>query len=142
PRRRREEGRRGARRDRAPEEEVPPLRRQLDPVRQERDGDPAGRRVAEPEGHPHLRRGGPRAPPEEVHQDRVARLGGRLMAIQRVRGKGKKNFLRARRAVQPGSTRHLEKLHVKKDDLVVVISGADKGKRGKILRVIPSEGKV
>ncbi len=64
------------------------------------------------------------------------------MAIQRVRGKGKKNFLRARRAVQPGSTRHLEKLHVKKDDLVVVISGADKGKRGKILRAIPSEGKV
>lgn len=64
------------------------------------------------------------------------------MAVQRVRGKGKKHYLRARRPVQPGSTRHLEKLHVKKDDLVVVISGADKGKRGKILRAIPSEGKV
>ena len=34
------------------------------------------------------------------------------------------------------------KLHVKKDDTVVVISGDDKGKKGKVLSVSPEEGKV
>ena len=33
-------------------------------------------------------------------------------------------------------------MHVKKGDLVVVVSGADKGKRGKVLEAIPSEGRV
>ena len=31
---------------------------------------------------------------------------------------------------------------IKKDDLVEVISGRDRGKRGKVLRVIPSDSKV
>ncbi len=31
---------------------------------------------------------------------------------------------------------------IKKGDLVEVISGKDKGKRGKVLRVMPKEGKV
>ena len=35
-----------------------------------------------------------------------------------------------------------DKLHVKKDDTVVVISGDDKGKKGKVLTVSPKEGKV
>jgi ribosomal protein L24 len=35
-----------------------------------------------------------------------------------------------------------EKLHVKKDDTVVVISGDDKGKKGKVLKVSPAERKV
>ena len=35
-----------------------------------------------------------------------------------------------------------EKLHVKKDDTVVVISGDDKGKKGKVLKVSLSERKV
>ena len=34
------------------------------------------------------------------------------------------------------------KLHVKKDDTVVVISGDDKGKKGKVLIVSPEEKKV
>lgn len=34
------------------------------------------------------------------------------------------------------------KLHVKKDDTVVVISGDDKGKKGKVLSVSPEEKKV
>lgn len=34
------------------------------------------------------------------------------------------------------------KMHVKKEDTVQVISGVDKGKKGKVLKVIPSEGKV
>ena len=34
------------------------------------------------------------------------------------------------------------KMHVKKDDNVVVISGDDKGKRGKVLQVAPGEGKI
>src|SRR5204863_9167625 len=57
-----------------------------------------------------LRRGRPRAPPEGLHEDRLARAGGRLMA------------------------------RVKKGDLVFVRSGADSGKRGRVLRVIPDRG--
>jgi large subunit ribosomal protein L24 len=34
------------------------------------------------------------------------------------------------------------KLHVKKGDIVTVISGKDKGKRGKVLAALPKEGKV
>ena len=36
----------------------------------------------------------------------------------------------------------MKKLNVKKDDTVVVISGKDKGKKGKVLEVSPKEGKV
>ena len=34
------------------------------------------------------------------------------------------------------------KLHVKKGDTVLIISGDDKGKKGKVLEVSPKEGKV
>jgi large subunit ribosomal protein L24 len=34
------------------------------------------------------------------------------------------------------------KLKIKKDDEVVVISGRDKGKTGKVLRVFPAEGRL
>ena len=33
-------------------------------------------------------------------------------------------------------------LHIKKGDLVVVLSGDDKGTRGKVIAVSPAEGKV
>ena len=36
----------------------------------------------------------------------------------------------------------IKKVHVKKNDVVVVISGDDKGKKGKVLEVSPKEGKV
>lgn len=36
----------------------------------------------------------------------------------------------------------MNKLHVKKGDTVVVLSGKDKGKRGKVLEVSPKEQKV
>ena len=36
----------------------------------------------------------------------------------------------------------MNKLHIKKDDLVVVISGDSKGTRGKVIAVSPEEGKV
>ena len=36
----------------------------------------------------------------------------------------------------------MNKLHVKKDDTVVVISGVYQGKKGKVLRAMPQEGKV
>ena len=36
----------------------------------------------------------------------------------------------------------LVKLHVKKGDTVVVLSGKDKGKQGKIISAMPSNGKV
>lgn len=34
------------------------------------------------------------------------------------------------------------KVHVKAEDTVIVISGDDKGKKGKVLQVAPKEGKV
>ena len=34
------------------------------------------------------------------------------------------------------------KLHVKKDDTVLILSGDDKGKQGRVLAVSPKEGKV
>ena len=36
----------------------------------------------------------------------------------------------------------MTKLHVKKDDTVVVITGKDKGKKGKVLVASPKENKV
>ncbi len=36
----------------------------------------------------------------------------------------------------------MSKLHVKSGDTVVILSGKDKGKRGKVLEVSPKEGKV
>ena len=33
-------------------------------------------------------------------------------------------------------------LHVKRGDLVAVIAGAERGKRGKVLRVLPERGRV
>lgn len=36
----------------------------------------------------------------------------------------------------------MSKMHIKKDDTVKVISGADKNKKGKVLEVIPSAKKV
>ncbi len=36
----------------------------------------------------------------------------------------------------------MKKLHIKKDDVVVVISGESKGVKGKVLAVSPAEGKV
>ena len=36
----------------------------------------------------------------------------------------------------------MKTLHVKKDDTVIVISGDDKGVKGKVLAVSPEEGKV
>lgn len=35
-----------------------------------------------------------------------------------------------------------KKMHVRKGDQVIVLSGADKNKKGKVLKVFPSEGKV
>ncbi len=34
------------------------------------------------------------------------------------------------------------KLKIKKDDMVMVIAGSEKGNKGKVLKAIPSEGKV
>ena len=57
-------------------------------------------------------------------------------------GEGQKRYLRAKKVVGPKETKHLEKLHVKKDDVVEILSGAFKGKQGKILRAIPAKGEV
>lgn len=33
-------------------------------------------------------------------------------------------------------------MHIKKDDMVMVITGKDKGKKGKVLKAIPKENRV
>jgi large subunit ribosomal protein L24 len=38
--------------------------------------------------------------------------------------------------------RKVAKLHVRKGDKVLVLSGKDKGKKGKVVAALPSEGKV
>lgn len=37
---------------------------------------------------------------------------------------------------------HSNKLHVKKDDTVIVISGKDKGKKGRVIAAYPRENRV
>ncbi|MEB3103457.1 50S ribosomal protein L24 [Ferviditalea candida] len=37
---------------------------------------------------------------------------------------------------------HNNKLHVKKDDTVIVISGKDKGKKGRVIAAFPRENRV
>ena len=58
------------------------------------------------------------------------------------KGTLRKNFLRARRPRPEGESKHLHKLHVKKDDTVEVLSGVDKGKQGKVLQAFPGSGMV
>jgi large subunit ribosomal protein L24 len=36
----------------------------------------------------------------------------------------------------------MAKLHVKKDDIVMVMSGKDKGKKGKVIEALPKEDRV
>src|SRR5262249_24070323 len=59
-----------------------------------------------------VRAGGPRAARKEVHEDHLARPGSALM----------------------------NKSKLKKNDLVIVISGRDRGRQGKILRILPAHG--
>lgn len=35
-----------------------------------------------------------------------------------------------------------KKIHVRKDDMVMVVSGKDKGKKGKVMKAFPQEAKV
>ena len=39
-------------------------------------------------------------------------------------------------------TKYQKKLAVRRDDTVIVISGDDKGKKGKVIEVSPGEGKI
>lgn len=44
--------------------------------------------------------------------------------------------------LKAGSTNPRPKLHIKRGDMVMIISGKDKGKTGKIIASFPREGKV
>ena len=41
-----------------------------------------------------------------------------------------------------GAARHMTKFKVRKNDTVMVITGRDRGKSGKVLRVLPARGRV
>ena len=51
-------------------------------------------------------------------------------------------YRRRERAKGKPVRRAKPKLHITKGDLVVVISGEEKGKRGKVLRALPQKGRV
>src|SRR5262249_48540339 len=69
--------------------------------------------AARADWHAHLRARRPRAARQEVHEDHLARPGGRLMGAR-----------------------------IRKGDNVVVISGKDKGKTGKVTRVLVEDNRV
>lgn len=51
----------------------------------------------------------------------------------------------SRALIKPGSTNLIPKIHVRRGDTVVVVSGSKemgKGKIGKVLRVLPRSGKI
>lgn len=51
-------------------------------------------------------------------------------------------YVVSRAFLKKGSTNPKPKLQIKRGDTVVVISGSDKGKTGKIIAALPREGKV
>ncbi|MBL4847210.1 MAG: 50S ribosomal protein L24 [Planctomycetes bacterium] len=53
-----------------------------------------------------------------------------------------RHFTLSRRGKEPKGVKHLTKLHVKTDDIVLILSGDDKGAKGKVMRTIPSEGMI
>ena len=90
-----------------------PARRILPAVRQQRGCD--HRQGSQSEGNAHLWTGSQGTAREEVHEDHLSRSGGYLS---------------------------MQASHVKRGDEVVVIAGAEKGKRGKILHVLTSKQRV
>jgi len=58
------------------------------------------------------------------------------------KSKPSRHFTMRKRGAKVKDDKHLRKLHVRRDDIVEVISGAHKGARGKVLRAIPSDGMV
>jgi len=58
------------------------------------------------------------------------------------KGTIRKNFVRARRPKPAGETKHVEKVHVKKGDTVVVLWGDEVGETGTVMRTLPAEQKV
>ena len=61
-----------------------------------------------------------------------------------IKGHPKKGgfYIVSRAFLSEGSTNPKPKLHVKRGDMVMVISGSEKGKSGKIIAAFPREGKV
>ena len=51
-------------------------------------------------------------------------------------------YIVSRAFLQEGATNPKPKLHIKRGDTVMVISGSDKGKTGKIIAAFPRESKV
>jgi len=61
-----------------------------------------------------------------------------------ISGHSKKDdcYVVSRAFLKEGKTNPKSKLHVKRGDTVVVISGQDKGKTGKVIAAFPSEGRL
>lgn len=56
--------------------------------------------------------------------------------------KQRTHYTRRKRPTAPKETLHRNKLHVKKGDLVKVLSGDDKGKTGVVKQALPAKGQV
>ncbi len=86
-----------------------PPGRELHPVRRERGR--AHQQPGQPARHPHLRAGRARAPGAQLHEDRVPRAGGAVMAVR--------------------SIEHRTKVpEIRKGDTVVVLTGRDSRQAG------------
>lgn len=53
-----------------------------------------------------------------------------------------RHFQLSKRGVEPRGTKHTDNLHVKTDDIVLILSGDDKGKRGKVMSAMPASGMI
>ena len=82
-------------------------------IRFDRERRRADQRRERADRHARVRAGGPRAARAPVHEDHLARAGGAVMTAAQ---------------------------SVKNDDSVMVIAGRDRGKRGRVLRVLPRQG--
>src|SRR4029453_18772341 len=112
--RRRQEGRRREGGRRPDRQGTPPPGRVVHPLRRERGrADPPRQRAAR---HPHLRRGGPGAAGQALHEDHLTGSGGAVMAGPSMK--------------------------IKKGDTVQVISGPDRGAKGKVIAAYPKEQRV
>lgn len=60
----------------------------------------------------------------------------------RARAKKGGNRLASKALIKQGSSNLVPKIHVNRGDNVVVISGKDKGKIGKVIKIIKGEGKI
>src|SRR5262249_44426947 len=122
-------------RDRADREGAAPARRHLHPLRSQR-GRP-DQRPGRADRHARVRARRPRAARAEVHEDYFAGARGALEKLSAISCR-----LSARaESREPKALKNMSRLAtpIRKNDNVLVITGKDRGKRGRVLKVVPGD---